>query len=235
MINIPLLRLRSGSVQLNELTIEQSLALAVIPAGYFEQGISRFITMSCPDCDPLKMTVEDRMMLVAHYLASTGENPDFAIGRAHFSDYLIGDENSRVDLVEIGDIDGDYWLCRTLTGEFSEAIERLQGETGLPPRVHWTIGRLASQLYRKDESLEIDDIDLWLKNRMAVFSKYPESSFMMLFSAYQHARVGMRHLFIIENDDKGIVAMPKEGVTDYPAARFPVDTCISDYVKTMAG
>lgn len=239
MINIPTLRLRSVTVELKELTIKESLSLSVIPAGNFELSTTSFIKKALADAnseiDPLKLSVEDRMMIVAHYIASSNDgNPDFAIGRANFSDYLIGDEKKRVSSIDVGEISGDYWQVRTLTGEYAESIERTLGATDLPNRVHWIIGRMACQLVRAEDDFSFDDIDLWLINRIAIFSSFPESDFASLFFAYNQARKELNHLFLIDSDDEGLIALPKEEYSSLGAARFPVFTCISRLVKSMA-
>ena len=241
MINFPLLRLQSGHYQIEELDLKTALKLSVIPFGQNEYAISQFIdacvkTEQGDKVNPRALTVEDRMMLVAHYLASTSDTPDFAIGRANFSDYLVGeDAKGRVQEATVGEVAQDNWLVKPLTGEHSEAIERTMGAVeGINDKVHWLVGRMACQLHRDGETRDYDDIDTWLIERITVMTSFPESDFASLFFAFEETRKKLQHLFIIGNDGAGLVAKPREEDSAFSAARFPVDSCITGFVKSMA-
>ena len=238
MIHLPPLKLQSGLYNLSELTINSALKLAAIPSGQYEYATSEFIrhSLNNSDFDPLEMTVETRLMLVSHYLSATSDSPDFAVGRANFSDYFVGEIGKKQERIEIGEIEGDNWHVISLTGRFSEAIERTMGVSELNNRVHWIIGRMACQLVRDNDETVGDDVDEWLLNRIKVFANMPESSFIQLYSAYESGASKLLHLFEIENDGNGLVVMPKKkgGERSFGAARFPVSSCISGFVKSMA-
>jgi hypothetical protein len=238
MIHLPPLKLHSGLYNLSELTIHSALKLAAIPSGQYEYAASEFIrhALNNSDFDPLEMTVETRLMLVAHYLSATSDSPDFSVGRANFSDYFIGETGKTPERIEIGEVEGDNWHVTRLKGRFSEAIERTMGMSELNNRVHWIIGRMACQLVRDNDDPVGDDVDEWLLNRIKVFANMPESSFIQLYSVYESGLSQLLYLFEIENDGNGIVVMPidKGGNKSFGAARFPASSCISGFVRTMA-
>lgn len=249
MIHFPILRTRRLTVQLRELSIGESIAIAGMP-GHLEEAactsLLRYAVESAKGVeDPAHWTVQERVLAVCQYLASVSEDgPDFAIGKGRYSDYLDGaaDISLSVKSVEVGEVGGDAWSVRHLTGAMAESIERMDGEVaGVSGRFHWLLGGMAAQMVRAEE--EAPDttegegaFDEYLVNRMRVMAGFPESDFTMLMSKYSDGRDKLHHLFRIEFSDDGIVAMPKGGtVGDLPPARFPARTCISRIAHELGG
>lgn len=247
MIHFPILRTRRLTVQLRELSIVESVAIAGMPEHLEEASCTallRYATESVKGVeDPAHWTVQERILAVCQYLASVSEDgPDFSIGKGRYSDYLDGAADISLEAVEVGDVGGDAWSVRHLTGAMAESIERMEGEVaGVSERFHWLLGGMAAQMVRAGEDAHdaIDGegkFDEWLVSRMRVMGGFPDSDFTLLMSKYADGREKLHHLFRIEFTDEGIVAMPKGGtVGDLPPARFPARTCISRIAHELGG
>jgi hypothetical protein len=245
MKHFPILRTQRLTVQLRELSIGQSVNLAGIPDHTFETACTAFLRAAVESVqgveDPLHWTVQERCFGVAHYLACvTDDDPDFSLGAGKFTDYLEAETDHYVDQVEIGEIAGDHWQIRQLTGAMAESIERLVGELDAPGRLHWLLGAMAAQLVRKNEDMpELESesaYDQWLLNRMRVFGAFPDSDFELLMGAYLAGLDSLHHLFAIHFDDRGIVVLPRKGADgSLPPARFPVLSCLSKTARALAG
>lgn len=243
MIHFPPIRTRRLTVQLKELSIGESIALAAIPTHLEEAACTAFLG-KCVDTvkgeqDPASWTAQERMLVVCHYLACvSGGNPDFEVGEGHYSDYLDGtcDIQTPVADIEVGEVGGDAWHVRHLTGAMAESIERTSGEIeGVAGRLHWLLGGMAAQLIRPNEATPVGtegEFDEFLVGRMKVISGYPESDFASLMGKYQEGREKLHHLFKIEFSNDGLIALPKGG-GDLPPGRFPVRSCLSRMALEM--
>ncbi|MGP5563724.1 hypothetical protein [Vreelandella alkaliphila] len=245
MINFPVLRTKRLTVRMKELAMIDAIALAAIPDYLNEEATTAFLRASIDSVqgveNPEDWTVQERTMAVCHYMASAlDDGPDFSLagGEARFSDYLLGDQDYPDDLIDIGDIEGDRWEVRHLTGAMAGSIERLQGEL---PKVtgdaHWRIGRMAAQLIPNGKAVPTGgDIDAAMIERMRVIAGYPESVFARLMGAFEKSRQALDHLFILEADEHGLIALPREGsAAEKPPARFPVSACLTDLSKYLGG
>ena len=138
MIHFPVLRTRRLTVQLRELSIDESIAIAAMPVHLEEAAYTAFLRYAVvmddgKNTDPACWTVQERMLAVCHYLASVLEDgPDFSIGPGHYSDYLsdspdistpASSERLRSVILAM-----DSGGIRHLTGAMAESIERLLGE-----------------------------------------------------------------------------------------------------------
>lgn len=256
MIYFPPLRTRRLTVQLRELSIGESIAIAAMPIEYEEAACTAFLRLAVESvqgiADPAGWTVQERMLAVCHYLAKTTEDgPDFSLGDsgARYSDYLDGanDIQPQEPQVEVGVVGGDTWHMRHLTGAMAESIERMAGEvhdaSGKPlaGRLHWILGAMAAQMLRTGEDVpDASDgegaFDEFLVARMKVISAFPESDFASLMAIYFAGRGKLHHLFWTEFNADGIVAMPREGgAANLPPARFPVHTCLSRMAQELVG
>lgn len=245
MINFPVLRTKRLTVRMKELPMIDAIALASIPPHLNEEATTAFLHAAIESAhgveNPEDWTVQERTMAICHYMASAlDDGPDFSLagGEARFSDYLAGDQDYPDDMIDIGEIEGDRWEVRHLTGAMAGSIERLQGEL---PRVsgdaHWRIGRMAAQLIPNGKAVPTGgDIDAALIERMRVIANYPESVFARLMEAFEQSRQALDHLFILEADEHGLIALPREGsAAEKPPARFPVGACITDLAKYLGG
>lgn len=241
----PALHTKRLTLQLQEISIGQSINLAAMPDHLHESTCTGFLRSAIKSVkgieDPAKWTVQERNMAVAHYLASVSEDgPDFSLGRGKYSDYLDASADNFIDEFEVGSFAGDEWVVRHLTGAMAESIERLSGEFELTGRLHWLLGGMAAQLVRKGE--EIPEFpsdalyDEWLLNRMRIFSNFPESEFELLMGAYFVGLDALHHLFAINFNDRGIVVMPRRGTDGgLPPATFPASAYLSRAALDLAG
>lgn len=251
MIHFPVLRMRRLTVQLRELSIGESISIAAIPTHLDEVSCTKFLRCAVESVkdstitDPANWTVQERIMAVCHYLAAVSEDgPDFSIGEGHYSDYLDGENDSAVlqEYFEVGEVGGDAWSVRHLTGAMAESIERISGEIeGVSGRLHWLLGGMAAQMVRKDEDIlsPADGegaYDEFLINRIRIFSGYPEGDFIALMSEYAVGCEKLHHLFRIELSHNGIISLPKGGAANnLPPARFPVRACLSRVAHGLVG
>lgn len=233
------LRTRRLTVQLEELTIGQAIALCKIPPSHHEAGIAALLAaVARPGdkllpgevTDPRLWTVQERAFVVAHYRAHLGdEGPDFRIGETgKLSDYLQPEVDAPPERASLGNIAGDHWHLHPLLGAHAEAIERLVLTERLPAARHgWWVGAMAAQLVSASaEPLDVDScspaqLDEQIRQRAEIFLAFPESDFMDLLLAFLGGQDELAHLFRLEFDDDGLVFMPKAEVPGLPPARFP--------------
>lgn len=254
MIHFPVLRTRRLMVQLRELSIGESIAIAAMPTHLQEASCTAFLrhaVVANTDVattknlnDPADWTVQERMMAVCHYLAAVSDDgPDFSVGdHGHYSDYLDGSSDAHApaltEPIKVGEVGGDAWYVQHLTGAMAESIERLVGEiNGISGRLHWLMGGMAAQMVRKDEDApDATDstFDQFLIERMRVMASFPESDFASLLNEYMVGREKLYHLFRVEFSDNGLVALPKGGTaSNLPSARFPVSSCLSGVARNL--
>lgn len=245
MIHMPPLRSKRITARLKELSILDAIGLASIPEDMHEEAATAFLRGAVVEAsgiaDPQHWTVQERILAVCHYMASTyDDGPDFAVAdKAKYSDYLLGDQQYSVPEIDIGDIEGDHWSVRHLTGVRAASIERLHGEIpGVAGRTHWRIGLMAAQMVPNGDGGPEDgdgEIDAFLLQRMRVIGGYPESVFARLLDGYTQACAKLQHLFRIDFDDKGLVVLPREDAAGLPAARFPAGSCVTALARSMVG
>ena len=244
-IHIPDIRTKRLHVRLRQLTIADSLALAAMPVQSEQATQSEFFrrtaTVVSGESNPELWTVQERTAVVCLYLAAVlDDNPDFAVGDggAKLSDYLEFERDiPDAETIPVGDIGGDAWAVRHLTGGMAEAIERLEGELpGIRGRAYWSIGSMAAQMVRPGDDAPTNSTDEWLLARMRVLSQYPESDAVAMAVALHTGRAQLHHLMRYDFAmDGGIVAMPKEGAGAYPPARFRVYAGLSEWARGMVG
>ena len=159
------------------------------------------------------------------------------VGNGNWFDYIDFSQSLKDSdvLISVGELGGDNWQVRHLTGYAAESIERLLGEIPeLTDRLHWKVGAMAAQLVRQSEELETDFNDEWLLNRMQVLLSFSETDFMSLSYLFEVGLQELTHLFSIGFDNQGIIAMPQKRGAELPPARFQCYSCLSEFSKNMA-
>lgn len=238
------------TVEFAELTIQQSLDVYAMPEHLPEAQITKFLR-SCVkstkvvDVDPINWTVQERMLAVSHYMACSYKDSDgfdFSIGSGKYSDYF--DANMTVSpvlkTVEIGNIGGDNWHIKHITGSMSEAIEITLGMIEISPALHFLIGSMAAQLTIDGKSLPEFELEQqrydWLVERIQTFLAYPESDFSALLSLYLANKYKLDHFFKINSDDIGFYALPLDSgeALGLPPTRFQPVFCLSRAVRDLA-
>lgn len=243
MLDIPVLRSKRLILEMKEIAMLNAIKLAGMSEHYTERQNTFLINSILEKVEgienPLLWTVQERMFCISHYIAATQDNdPDFSIGDARYSDYLLGEKQYQFDSLDLGEYEGDLWTAIPLLGVMAEAIERLEGEVeGIEKRTHWYLGCMACQLIPNGNALDYNspDYDNQVLERMIVLSQIPESNFLYLMSLLTTAHQHFNHLFNISIADTGIVAMPREGGANLPYARFPAHTAITTLSKQLCG
>ena len=244
-INFPVLRTKRLTVKLKELSISESIALAKIPSHLEQAATTEFLNFAIEnksECPPVaEWTIAERTMAICHYLSCVvDDSPDFAVGEnGTFMDYLDGEKDIKTidTIIDLGDLGGDFWRIRHLTGWAAETIERLDGAIdGISGRLHWLLGSMAAQLVRKDEDCPLNFDEDWLLQRMKVMAALSESDFIALSFMHQSGIEKLHHLFAIDFDDEGIIVLPTtKREVDLPPARFRARSCLSGFSQRMAG
>lgn len=252
MKTLPIFRTPRLTVQLRELTIGQSLAIAAMPSNREQAECTAFLraaieTASIPD--PSDWTVEERTFAICHYIGTTSEEgPNFSVGAdGHYAEDYLGNPSDAVkERHPIGELCGDKWEIRPLTGRMAEIIERCEGEfltpsgEPYPVRLHWIFGAMAAQLVREGEEwptegLSEADAESALLARMQIFANFGEGDFLKMLSAFYQGRAEIAHIFRYDFMDKGIVILPNEegkGKNLLPA-RFPANSCLCEVTRGL--
>lgn len=239
MIHFPPLRTGRLDVQLRELTISEAVALAATTPGRHEAGVAemlRHVVKSAggEHSEPGRWTVQERMLVVGHYLSCVSDAADFELGSSRFSSYLDHQHDSAPQSVDIGELCGDRWECRQLTGDQAAAMEQV-----CRSRFDWVRADMAARMHcagdaaPPDASAEPGRYADWLSDRVKAFGHLPESDFAELFAGYRVGLAELHHLFVLGFDDQGHVALGRDPVADTAPARFPVSSCLSRVARAL--
>lgn len=255
MIQFNPLRTKRLSVNLKELTIDAAEEILMMPEQLEQAATTAMLEHVVVNdgrplpgqvSDPRMWTVQERTMVMTHYMAHTTEdgNPDFAVGsNAKFSDYFLNGTDY-IEEVDLGVIDGDQLVMRPLLGFQAEAIERLLMSRRLKPnRLSWWAAAMACQVRRAtEEPMErLSDAEYaeWLLVRADAFRTLPESEFAAVLGAFLDGTDRLSHFFRIAFGDTSIVCMPNapEGkeVSELLPARFPVHAAVSEFTLQILG
>lgn len=238
------------SVEFKEISIGAAVDVAMTPLTTPELEITKFLrgiisSVNNGPKNPAHWTVQERWLAVAFYLGAVKRQPNIEIGDGRLDDYFDGesDREMQVSPVDVGQVDGDNWQIRHLTGGMAEAIEVLRHEfSGIPDDTYWEWACMAAQLVIEGEDAPSPDggdgaFEKHLVARMKVFMEYPETAFFELSSAFWGGVQALHHLFHYAFADGGLVIMPKpKGGGDrlLSPARFPARTCLHPRTLEMA-
>lgn len=245
MISFPRLRSPRLDVQLRELTIGEAVMLAAIPPGRHERATTALLKSVIteaggPHQDPARWTVQERMLVQAHYISGISETgANFEIGDGTLMDFLDPIADHGPDDVDAGEACGSQWRIRQLIGAEAEAIEALAQS-----RFDWMVGDIAARMRVQDpEEPAVPDAvarphaySEWLQAQIATIKAMPESEFAEIFAIYRAGLAPLHHLFRLEFDGEGHMVMPKpskEVGGQMAPARFSVSSCITEVASIM--
>lgn len=244
MILFPYLRTRRLAVRLREISLGEAIAVCRLPADRREATTTEFLRMAARDLespterhivDPRMMTVQERALLVCHYLSQVSDDgADFTVGSdGHLSDYVVFDADLTEESVDLGEVAGKTYRITPLLGVHVEILERLCASRG-----DWLIGLLACQVVESvtPDYASMTDPQLleWCKSRMDSIRAMPESDFEALYVAFSNGNVRLKHFFSIAIDDDGVMFEPQdtEAGNKYPA-RFRAISCVSAATRRL--
>jgi hypothetical protein len=244
MILFPYLRTRRLAVRLREISLGEAIAVCRLPADRHEATTTEFLRMAARDAekpterhivDPRMMTVQERALLVCHYLSQVSDDgADFTVGAdGRLSDYVVFDSDLMVDGVDLGEVAGKTYQAHPLLGVHVEILERLCASRG-----DWLIGLLACQLTDSQvpDYASMTDPQLleWCKSRMDAIRAMPESDFEALYLAFSNGSAQLNHFFSISIDGEGVIFNPQdaEAGNKYPA-RFRAISCVSAATRRL--
>lgn len=243
-------------VRMREMTIGECGALCGMRAAAHEATTTQFLRFvlewqpGAKPLDPLAMTVQERALLVCHYLSvilpdgpnfalSSGETPKDqpAVNAGRLADFLeIGDDYLH-DEVEVGHIGAEAVLFRPLLGVHAEMLEKFCSS-----RRQWIAGMMACQIRMESEDypdlLAMTDVERfqWVNNRINRMSGMPLSQGVELHdSFFSEGAAAVRHFFDVWADDEGLVFRPKPGAGVSTLARFRCDPCIPERARSLFG
>ena len=247
MINIPPLRVKRFTAHMRELSIRDAISLAAIPPDMQHEAASFFIKCAVTKVDGIvqdtdQWTFQERTMVICHYMASTyDDGPDFSLDNgSKYSDYLAG-RDFKGDSVDVGEIEGDQWAARQLTGRLACSIERLTGEVeDVNQYTYWQLALMAAQMVPNGDAgddLTDSDLDQFILDRINVIAGFPESSFSILLSKWHAAVEEMQHLIFIAFDSEGVLCLNSDegGSLGSNPARFPAGSVVTPLARGMAG
>ncbi|MBC7621242.1 MAG: hypothetical protein H7293_20035 [Candidatus Saccharibacteria bacterium] len=242
------IRTKRLAVRLREISIQQAVAVCRLPADRHEATTTEFLRFvaagaECPTpayvTDPRLMTVEERTLLVCHYLSQVSPGgPDFSVGdTSKFSDYVSFADDIGVLSVDMGEVAGERRTLYPLLGIHAELLERLCVSRG-----DWLIGMMACQIHthgqQQPDYAQMTDTALleWCSERIKAMRDMAESDMEELYLQYETCNKELRHFFITGADDGGLVFWPQaeaEGAGQSNPARFRALSCVSEFTKRI--
>lgn len=234
------LRLSRGTFEFRYLSIGAAIGIASLPVQLEQAGITALLDEIVSEMPAGltagALTVQERTALVVHYMSSTCGTPDFPIdggdgnSQLKISDYLVYSQDYPCDSVSAGELGGDQWRVRQLTGDMAEAIERMDG-VSRSGYMHWMFGCMAAQMYTESDTSIPDDIDPWLMTRIKMLESLSEADFFRLQVMWLQGREQLMHLFRLALHCKGSLVV-LGGAGNMPA-RFLADSIVSSSTKKL--
>jgi hypothetical protein len=241
-IAFSLLRTKRLQVRLRELTIGDTIRLCKMPGHLNEVGTTELLNciVMADDkpnkdqvTDPRLWTVQERALVVGHYLSQTSDKPDFSIGENTYSTYLRMDKNEVPASINLGRVAENEWTIRPLLGVQAETIERLITQERIDGgRTGWWLGAMAAMLYPDCDPGVMDaDLEEYIENKVHILKGYPERAFMELLQAFLSGCEQLDHFFSLGFSDEGIVWE----VPGKPPARFQFNSAVSEIAFSVFG
>lgn len=251
MLTFSPLRTARLQVELRELPARDAIALCQMPPNLTERGTTELLrriviepetTRRGQETDHRLWSVQERAMVVSHYLAHMLEG-DFAIGNvARYSDYLLDSLGAPPGPVSLGEVGGQQWSMQPLLGWHAESIERLiQSEELEANYTGWLVGAMAAQVYTAEQgpldcfaSTDVL-IDQALTERAQALTALPESVFMALVRSFNEALPRLDHCFSLTIGDDGIAFQPVKEVPGNVPARFLFSSAVREDTAAVFG
>lgn len=242
MLHFPPLRTRRLDVSLRELSINDAIELALLDPNAHEAAASRMLPMIVAEArgahsNPGLWTVQERMLVVAHYFGVTCDDMNFSAGGGRYFDYLDAEADYPRDESEPLQAIGHTWRVRHLLGAEAEMLEAL-----CVKRRDWILGDMAARLVRGDLDPRPDAAAApglyaeWLKQRMREFGTLAGSDFAALFMVCREGSQQLQHLFRVGFDEHGHIVLAKEagdGGSAHAPTRFPVAECVPELAREL--
>lgn len=242
------------ALNMREISLEGAEEVCSTPVALEQRAISTFLghilTPIDPNTpfDPRMLSVNERAYIMVKYMAATlPDGPNFSVGPARLSDYLLEGTDFVQTLALDFELGGEPLSLMPLYGYQAEVIEGLIAAGALPTReASWTITSMACRLVSTSTPAMVykDDRDYERKlvERYNELVRLPERTFMELLDAYLEADRRMAHFLYIRpatHDGKAeLVAYPVsegEGGAALPAARFPTLSALTERTRQLFG
>lgn len=225
MITFQPFRTNRHKSDMRELPIIDAIRISGISAAENERSITELLK-SCLDSgdDTLTWTVQERYYALLHYLLHTTDG--LLDSGTSFAEYLQLDKpHKEADSKIIGEVSGDTWRIRHLTGLMAESIERVRPEyKAVDGRLYWQAGMMAAQLYNQNDNAEMPselEIDKWLHDRIKILMHYPESDWYQMLDILETGQESLSHYIKLTTDDTGIIALGADSALN-PARFRPI-------------
>lgn len=243
MIAFSPLRTRRLNVKLKELSIGDTMYLCKLPGHLNEAGITSLLERIVePEDKPARdqvtdirlWTVQERALVVGHYLAHTEENADFAVGKTgKYSDYLNMEKQTVAASINLGTVAGDKWIIKPLLGMHAESIERLIDSERIDAgQEGWWLGAMAAMMKLESGADQLEAaLDDALEQKVKILKGYPTSEFMALLHAWFDGVSKLDHFFSLSFLNDGIAWE----VPGLPPARFQFTSAINEAAWSVFG
>jgi hypothetical protein len=201
-------------VRMRELSVREARAVCEINPKSHEATITQFLRAATgldsggTGMDPLRMSVQERTLLVCHYLSSVlDDGPDFLVGAdMRLSHFLKLKNDAYAEEVEAGEIQGEAVYMGQLLGQHAMDLEVVCSNVG-----DWRIGLMACQI-RLASMPQVDVCAMteaermaWLDSRIEAIASMPESQAAELFDTiFVPGQKKLRHFFDVALDNDGI-------------------------------
>lgn len=245
---------RRLALNLREISLEGAEDVCSTPTALEQRAITKFLshvlTPIDPNApfDPRTLSVNERTYIMAKYMAATlPDGPNFSLGSARLSDYLL-EGTDIVPTLALGfELGGEPLSLLPLYGYQAEIIEGLIAGGSLPPReASWTVMGMACRLvsastpalvFKDDRSYEAA-----LIQRYNELIRLPERTFLDLLAAYREADRKSAHFLYVRpvayDNVASLVAYPVaegQGGAALPVARFPALSALAEGTRALFG
>ena len=225
------------SVEFKEIATDDSVKVLSIPEPSYQLTEYEFLKAVIRETNlPLNQwTQQERILAVAHYLHSKNKGEVFIGGEFSIEHYADFNRDYPDKLRPNRVIADDQWYVIPLLGALVDCIERIQFDFDSPRDLVWQSGLLAAQLRNKQDSdPDLNNPDDWMRARIQVFLKYPESVAHELVDFLEVANERLWHFFRLDLSSlgDGVVVMPLMGIegkgaaVNAPPARFRAYYCL---------